>query len=230
MGHLFKFAKIITYSVTILFLGGLTACSGDSAEKSSAENAVASQEKEVANEMKEATEQDLKAEEQVVEQVDELNERALEVPEATESGTEEHQPSVSSEPSTEESKLEPLKVRHNAIASQGPIFDVESIDELNLLMSNTKYLNITFYDNYCFANTQQSYNMVHNQPELLKQIPDMIFANVHIEQFPDLAKQYQVSATPFTVLVDNGQAVVGSPGYYDTNGLVQLMEEHLSDL
>lgn len=127
----------------------------------------------------------------------------------------------------QDTELEPLEVRHEAIATQGPIFTVKNQEELMLLMGNTKYLNITFYDNYCFANTQQSYNMVQNQPELLKRIPDMIFVNVHIEQFPEIAKYYQVDATPFTVLINKGNAVAGSPGYYTVDGLEKLMREHL---
>ncbi|WP_182102496.1 YbbN family protein [Niallia taxi] len=187
-----------------------------------------------------------KAEEKVAAQEKNLKEKASQSPEKTEGieGTSEKEAvaaPVKEESAKEEQtqsspayandnqdpELEPLEVRHEAFVSQGPIFEVKTQQELMLLMGNTKYLNITFYDNYCFAQTQQSYNMVHNQPELLKRIPDMIFVNVHIEQFPEIAKYYQVDSTPFTVLINKGNAVVGTPGYYTVDGLEKFMREHL---
>ncbi|GAM16250.1 thioredoxin family protein [Mesobacillus selenatarsenatis] len=120
-----------------------------------------------------------------------------------------------------------IEQRHQEILKQGNIYKIRNMEDLNMLAANTKYLTMTFYDNSCFANTQPSYNMIQNQPEMKKRVPDMIFVNIPIEQFPDLAKKFQVNTTPYTILIDQGQPVAGSPGYYDSEGLEKFMREFL---
>ncbi|WP_102264458.1 thioredoxin family protein [Mesobacillus jeotgali] len=120
-----------------------------------------------------------------------------------------------------------IEQRHQEILKQGNIYKIRNMEDLNMLAANTRYLTMTFFDNSCFANTQPSYNMIQNQPEMKKRVPDMIFVNIPIEQFPDLAKKFQVNTTPYTILIDQGQPVAGSPGYYDSEGLEKFMREFL---
>lgn len=120
-----------------------------------------------------------------------------------------------------------LEARHQEILKQGNIFDVTSLKEMVYLFDHTKYFTIIFYDNSCFERTQQSYNMIHNQDAFIKRIPDMIFADVLVTESPDLVKQFKINQTPFTVLVNKGRAVAGSPGFYSNDGLEKFMRKYL---
>ncbi|WP_163971143.1 thioredoxin family protein [Oceanobacillus halotolerans] len=122
---------------------------------------------------------------------------------------------------------EEIAKRHKAINEQGNIFNVKTTEDIEVLANNTKYMAIIFYDNYCFAQTQDSYNMIYGQEDLVERIPDMIFVDIHINEFPGLAEYFGVTDVPYTILFNKAEIVHSTQGYYTTDELEEMMYTYM---
>ena len=61
--------------------------------------------------------------------------------------------------------------------------------------------------------------------ELEKEMPDMVFGKVNVDEEPELAMTYGISAIPAVLVFRNGQKAVTSVGYQPKAQLKQLLEK-----
>ena len=61
--------------------------------------------------------------------------------------------------------------------------------------------------------------------QLSEEVPTVKFAKVNVEEAPEVAKQFHVSAVPTFVLVKNGQAVKTEEGALPKAALKKMLEE-----
>ena len=106
--------------------------------------------------------------------------------------------------------------------SNGSITDIESEQQFADLLSNqNKTILVDFYADWCGPCKQQAIILNDLNAELAD---DTSIVKVNTDQFPDLAKRYDVAALPTLVVIQQGRAAEKQVGLTDKARIKQILQ------
>lgn len=112
---------------------------------------------------------------------------------------------------------------HKEIIELGHYYKIPNLEVLDYLIRHTEYSMMLFYTDGCFAKVYNSANMLEEQHLVVEQVPDAVFANIDLEDFPELGELIGIKEAPYAVFLHRGQPVHIQEGYMSPSEIVNVI-------
>ncbi|WP_434414446.1 thioredoxin [symbiont of Argiope bruennichi] len=99
-----------------------------------------------------------------------------------------------------------------------------SIDEFKNILNENKLVIVDFYADWCGPCKM----LLPVLEEVSKEKPEICFVKVNVDDFRDLAKQYNVASIPDVFFLKNQEIVFHFVGFRPKSEIFDLIKEHLN--